>query len=252
MKKCKSVLLVRFILCFCLMGALAALNVGCDGDDNKRAPAAADEAADTSATDSDSSGASTGDAATDDAAADDASADDSSSRSSSDMVILCIGDSITQGVGTSDPYPSKLERSTGAQVINTGIRSQQSAAGASRIEGELARYNPTHVCILFGTNDVRVGNSTSSAAGSIQSMVNAVNRSGAKAIVGTIPPLLERNGSLAAGVDEMNGRIKSLSGATIADINRDFNDGQGTISGDGIHPNNNGAAIIAVNFAERL
>ena len=36
------------------------------------------------------------------------------------------------------------------------------------------------------------------------------------------------------------------------DIARDFGSGTGTLNSDGIHPNNNGAAIIAVNFSEAL
>jgi acyl-CoA hydrolase len=183
---------------------------------------------------------------------DSSSTSESSKKSSSDMVVLCFGDSITLGVGTTDPYPSKLARLTGATVINAGVRSQTSSAGLRRLSSEISRAKPTHVCILFGTNDVRVDGDLASAAGNISSMVGIVNSAGAKALVGTIPPLLERGGSLKSGVDDLNGRIRRISGARIVDIAADFGSGAGTINGDGIHPNNNGAAIIAVNFSEGL
>ncbi|MFT5121651.1 MAG: acyl-CoA thioesterase-1 [Kiritimatiellia bacterium] len=178
-----------------------------------------------------------------------------SSSASGSRKILCFGDSITLGVGTSEPYPSKLARITGDQVINAGIRSQTSAQGLRRIGGVLSQHKPTHVCLLYGTNDVRVGISSGETGNNIAGMIAAAKASGAKVIVGTLPPLHEHGGTLKGAVDAANERIRSAAGskgASIANVAGEFGSGAGTINNDGIHPNNSGAAIIAVTFSEKL
>lgn len=253
MKKNSWIGRLIYVLAIVLAVGVTVCTTGCSDDD--------DDSPDASQTEGDGSAGedagSADDEAEEDTSADDAEesqqseASESSSASAGNRVILCIGDSITEGVGTTDPYPSKLARITGDKVVNAGVTSQRSDQGVSRIQSEINRSNPTHVCILFGTNDVRVNN-TGSTASNIQSMVNTVRAAGAVAIVGTIPPLLERGGTLQPAVDSLNGQIRGISGASIADIARDFGSGSGTMNSDGIHPNNNGAAIIAANFSERL
>ena len=171
--------------------------------------------------------------------------------------ILAFGDSITFGLGISDPYPSKLARLTGHPVINAGITSQTSSQGLSRIGGLLSQHKPTHVCILYGTNDVRGGLSADSTASNLGAMIDAVKQSGAKAIVGTLPPLPGSaiNPNHQPAVNTTNGRIRTVvgsKGATLADLAAEFGSGAGSMASDGIHPNDNGARIIAVTFSEKL
>ena len=177
--------------------------------------------------------------------------------SSSATKILAFGDSITFGLGISDPYPSKLTRLSGHPVINAGITSQTSSQGLGRIGGLLSKHKPTHVCILYGSNDVRGGISADSTASNIGAMIDAVQTSGAKAIVGTLPPLPGSaiNPNHQSAVNTTNARIRTVvgsKGATLADLAHEFGSGAGSMASDGIHPNDNGAAIIAVTFYEKL
>ncbi|MFP6904631.1 MAG: GDSL-type esterase/lipase family protein [Verrucomicrobiota bacterium] len=177
--------------------------------------------------------------------------------SSSATKILAFGDSITFGLGISDPYPSKLTRLSGHPVINAGITSQTSSQGLGRIGGLLSKHKPTHVCILYGSNDVRGGISADSTASNIGAMIDAVQTSGAKAIVGTLPPLPGSaiNPNHQSAVNITNARIRTVvgsKGATLADLAHEFGSGAGSMASDGIHPNDNGAAIIAVTFYEKL
>ena len=182
---------------------------------------------------------------------------DSEPASSGSTKILAFGDSITFGLGVSDPYPSKLARLSGYPVINAGITSQTSSQGLARIGGLLSQHKPTHVCILYGTNDVRGGLSADSTASNLGAMIDAVQKSGAKAIVGTLPPLPGSaiNPNHQPAVNTTNGSIRTVvgsKGATLADLAAEFGSGAGSMASDGIHPNDNGARIIAATFFEKL
>ncbi len=78
-------------------------------------------------------------------------------------VILCIGDSWTQGMGSSDlgkfSYPAVLEgllrQSDGPEwsVVNGGLSGQNSRDVLERLPGQLRQFKPRVVCILVGQND---------------------------------------------------------------------------------------------------
>jgi lysophospholipase L1-like esterase len=78
-------------------------------------------------------------------------------------VVLCIGDSWTQGMGSSDlgkfSYPAILDGilrdSVGAQwsVINGGLSGLNSRDVLERLPSQLRQFTPRVVCILVGQND---------------------------------------------------------------------------------------------------
>jgi len=75
-------------------------------------------------------------------------------------VILCLGDSLTEGYGVSpeQSYPSLLEERLhqsghpGARVINAGISGSTSASAVSRLQWQL-RAKPDVVLLELGAND---------------------------------------------------------------------------------------------------
>ena len=163
--------------------------------------------------------------------------------------ILVIGDSIGTGFGLAVPYPNRIAQATGAIVINDSVDGRVTAVGAGRVMGLLSTHRPTHLVVLLGTNDARVG-SVSNAISNLQFMVNAANASGAIAVVGTLPPYLT-TATLNQRSAEISHGIRSLSGARIADIRSALGDGSATIA-DGIHPNDTGQQIIANTFIGQL
>lgn len=69
--------------------------------------------------------------------------------------IVCLGDSITAGVGAGEGegYPDRLAARLGVDVINAGVPGDTAAEGLGRLDGVLAQ-NPWLVIIELGGNDL--------------------------------------------------------------------------------------------------
>lgn len=77
-------------------------------------------------------------------------------------VILCLGDSLTEGyeIAPDAAYPALLEKKVrekfgaGASVINAGISGATSASGPARLKFQLkSPKRPTHMILALGAND---------------------------------------------------------------------------------------------------
>ncbi|MBV8200863.1 MAG: arylesterase, partial [Acidobacteria bacterium] len=69
--------------------------------------------------------------------------------------IVCLGDSITSGVGASEghAYPDVLAASLGREVINDGVPGDTAADGLGRLPQVLAQ-DPWLVIVELGGNDI--------------------------------------------------------------------------------------------------
>jgi len=74
-------------------------------------------------------------------------------RSSNDAIV-CLGDSLTEGVGANpgEDYPTVLSRELAFPVVNLGRRGDTTAQALERLPDLLAR-NPRLVIVLLGGND---------------------------------------------------------------------------------------------------
>jgi len=168
---------------------------------------------------------------------------------STDGTILCIGDSITRGLGASTPYPSILAGITGSpNVINAGVDGERSGEGAGRINGLLSRHSPDIVCIMYGANDVRSGANPDAIVGNIAAIVDAVKSFGARPIVGQVTPQTGENKQYAGQVRAVNGALGG-AGAPVAGTFGGVGD---NLQPDGLHPNDIGMSGIAGAFADKI
>ena len=171
--------------------------------------------------------------------------------------VLCAGDSITKGYGVDIPYPTRLSNNTGMFTINSGVGGVWASYGLSHIDGWLIKYAPTHVLILYGTNDTgdHPGHDLQNAAEAVIETARRVRAYGAIPIVGTIPPKIGSRAYLMSRVRSFNGYLRSYAaneGILLADIYEAFGSGRGLFISDGFHPNDQGAEIIARTFAEKI
>ena len=170
--------------------------------------------------------------------------------------ILCAGDSITYGYGVSVPYPTRLHNNTGLEVINVGRGGMWASYGYKHIDDWLREYNPTHVLIMFGTNDTNDPyQDYRAAADTVIKTALKVRAYGAIPVVGTIPPKIGSRAYQMPRVESFNNRLRSRAaseGILLADIQAAFGSGSGLFQSDGFHPNDAGAEVIARTFAEKV
>src|SRR5688572_3829946 len=58
--------------------------------------------------------------------------------------IVCLGDSITRGIGASSgsDYPSLLARDLGMHVVNAGVKGDETEDVLKRLEADVLSHNP--------------------------------------------------------------------------------------------------------------
>ena len=69
--------------------------------------------------------------------------------------IVCLGDSLTAGVGTTPQlaYPALLQAMLGLPVINAGVAGDTSADALRRLDSDVLAKKPEAVMVLIGGND---------------------------------------------------------------------------------------------------
>ncbi|MBX2848842.1 MAG: hypothetical protein KTR16_11010 [Acidiferrobacterales bacterium] len=162
--------------------------------------------------------------------------------------VLVIGDSLSTGFGLATPWPNRLANILGVSVDNSfsedGV---ETSFALGYIESALTTVMPSHVVILFGTNDAIRG-SVNDAINNLQEMIRIANQQNVTVIIGTLP-IITRSSSENARAAEISDAIRSFSGARIADIRPALGDG---FLVDGVHPNNAGQQIIADTIAAQF
>jgi len=100
--------------------------------------------------------------------------------------IVCLGDSITYGFpwGPEASWVSMLARVIDGEVINKGINGNTTWDMVNRFDRAVLKYNPTHVIIMGGINDVICGESFDRIAFNLQAMVDKALDAGIKVILG--------------------------------------------------------------------
>jgi lysophospholipase L1-like esterase len=191
-------------------------------------------------------------------------------------VYMAFGDSITNGLGSSDGngYRLRLQNLLGpyfgrAQVNNEGKDGSFSKDGAYRIPGRLYRNRPAYTLIHYGTNDwndqsCQVGPIASCyTLDSLRQIVDQVKASQSLPVLATLIPTNPKlNPSQNPWIGQINQGIKTLAsqeGALVADLNATFQAQGGDLSrffADGslgdVHPNDLGYDLMAQGFFKAL
>ena len=102
-------------------------------------------------------------------------------------LIVCFGDSLTEGYGSSKfgeadkskSYPAFLQKKTRVPVLNAGISGDTAALGLSRARNDVLPENPQVVIILLGANDffrLRPANDTKADLQKLLDLLKKENR----------------------------------------------------------------------------
>jgi lysophospholipase L1-like esterase len=167
-----------------------------------------------------------------------------STRSSTE-IIICFGDSLTFGTGANKgmDYPSQLAKMIGRPVINKGIPGDTTASALRRLNRNVLSKNPDIVLITLGGNDLKNGVSRNNAFGNLKLIVRAIQKQGAKVIIGGLRfPGKDRG--FGKGYEDL---AQQTGAVLIPNIFAGIVENPNLMS-DPIHPNNSGYRIIARRF----
>ena len=170
-------------------------------------------------------------------------------------LVICIGDSITQGYACDGaPYPSQLAGKSGKQVVNMGVGGATADAAPSAANRAIAQ-KPGYICILYGSNDAIHGRDPSVTKENLRAAIGACKAAGVCPIIGTPPPMRDGHSLFNGGAKGVADAIRALAseeGVRCVDLYGAFGDGSGLLVADGLHPNAAGAELIASKFNSAL
>ncbi|MFH0780921.1 MAG: CFI-box-CTERM domain-containing protein [Pseudomonadota bacterium] len=162
--------------------------------------------------------------------------------------ITCFGDSITRGYGSdTGGYPQKLSdllnaNSKPSLVANSGLDSESTYEGVSRIDSVLAGFAANFILIQEGTNDIHDGFSVETTQYNLQSMITKAKTAGVTPMLSTLTP---ETSSVPDTWNPMITALASSNAITLVDNYAATAPTWGSISGDNIHPTDAGYQIMA-------
>jgi len=196
------------------------------------------------------------------------------SPASSQLRVMCYGDSITAGSDESNPansYPGELQRlRSDFDVVNQG-RDGDVSGNLDRFKAALAETSPDVVVLMLGTNDpvctpgatpgCKETPTAEETATNLMRMADAGRAAGAKVIVVTPPPAVckahcDSRNDVAYAMwmrDAFTGRLADVlrrvdtpRGIRVADLRRRLSDAAwARLSTNGLHPSEEGNRMIA-------
>jgi acyl-CoA thioesterase-1 len=165
------------------------------------------------------------------------------------QTIICFGDSLTYGTGAGKgmDYPSQLSKMIGKPVVNAGVPGDTTTRALRRLERDVLSKSPDLVLITLGGNDLKNGVAKELAFENLKSIVESIQNTGAKVILGGLRfPIRDR------GFGRAYRQLADDTGAIlIPDIFEGIM-GNSKLMSDAIHPNADGYKIMAQKFYEAM
>lgn len=175
--------------------------------------------------------------------------------------VVCFGDSITNR-----GYPQVLAQLTGVDAINAGVGGNSTAKALRRLDRDVLTQKPDVVVILFGTNDLRADADhayvpVAKYKANLNFMIAKCRQQGARIVLCTLPPIEqdafftrhEREPFKAlGGLSKLIGNYREAARQVavdqktlLVDLNQLLTKEPQWMSKDGVHPSEEGNAIIA-------
>ncbi len=168
------------------------------------------------------------------------------------IVILCFGDSITQG-SLRGVYPSRLETllEGRASVLREGVTGEATSEGRARLAEVLADSAPDYVIILEGIND-GCNVPVDVVVENLRAMVSAVRAHGAVPLLGTVFVSSDLMGGFwRECAARINVAMRALDAQRI-DFAGAIGERWDELTVDGLHPNSRGVDVLATRAAKAL
>jgi len=179
---------------------------------------------------------------------------------SKDIILVCLGDSLTSGYGATTPfiddesksYPSYLQKKANISIINAGVSGSTTSHSLARIDSNFLSECPDMIIILLGANDFFGNISVSTTQSNLQNIINKFDNGNrkiylAKFYTDEIATAMSIPSNTVIQYNNMFTALASSSNeiTLIEDI---WTGVWGIHMSDNIHPNANGYEIMADNI----
>jgi acyl-CoA thioesterase-1 len=170
-------------------------------------------------------------------------------------VILCLGDSLTEGFGVSpeQAFPSLVEKRLhqaghpGARVINAGISGSTSASAASRLRWQL-RAQPDVLVLALGANDGLRGLDLAATRRNLEGAIALAKQAGVRVVLAgmKLPP--NYGPAYTREFENLFSELAAAQGAALIPFLLEGVAARPELNlADGIHPNARGYERVADN-----
>lgn len=140
-------------------------------------------------------------------------------------------------------YPSQLSKMIAKPVINAGVSGDTTARALQRLARDVLSKSPDLVLITLGGNDLKNGVARDVAFENLITIVESIQKTGARVIIGGIRfPIRDR------GFGRAYQEISDETGAFLIPNIFEGIMGNRKLMSDPIHPNDEGYKIIAERF----
>ena len=182
--------------------------------------------------------------------------------------VICFGDSITKR-----GYPESLPSLLNVEAVNAGVSGNSTTKALKRMSKDVLQQNPDIVVIFFGTNDLRVDApkvhvTVADYTENLNMMIRMCDYQNIKPVLCTLPPINEdqfftrhdiENFESSGGLQKMIRmyryaalKVARANDVPIVDLNQLLEGEEKWLSSDGVHPSENGTAIIAKHIAKAV
>ncbi|MFH2068762.1 MAG: GDSL-type esterase/lipase family protein [Candidatus Omnitrophota bacterium] len=163
--------------------------------------------------------------------------------------IICLGDSLTEGVGAEPgrDYPSVLSGYLGRKVINAGVSGDTAGDALKRIKKNVLEQDPQMVIVILGGNDFLQKLPEEETFRNLEKIVDLIQSGGAAVTLAEVKTGLLKDPYLS-GFKRLARQKKTL---LIPNILKGIIGNPGLMS-DTIHPNARGYAVMAKRIYEEI
>jgi acyl-CoA thioesterase I len=161
--------------------------------------------------------------------------------------LVCLGDSLTAGVGSGpgEAYPELLAARLGTEVINAGVSGDTAAQGLARLDEVLAQ-DPWLVVVELGGNDILHQVPPEQTERSLRGILDRL------LAARVVPVLVEMDAPFGSRYQEIYERLGDeyhvpVVEDAVGEILRDR-----SLKSDTIHPNAQGQKVLAAAVAEEI
>ena len=170
-------------------------------------------------------------------------------------VVVALGDSITAGSSNpgGTPWPARLSNILAKTVVNDGIPGATSSIGEARVQSLINQHRPGFVIVFYGANDAIHGNPVAATSANLRSMVVTAKNNQCIPLIATVMPMSGGRNIYNGRVDRINDEIRKIAseeGAKLVNIHRAVNRDPDLYLIDGLHPNDLGEELIALEFMD--